>query len=401
MLLISKGKLRRRSPMGVVVQVGWAKAAAMLLLLLLGGLTSAGCASRPITTIMRGSMNMDGNMNMNGDMRMDGDMRMQGDMNMSGNVSTVMKTDNTASRLQAVPVYGSDSATTQKSVVVVDVDGILVNKNIAGLGSMGENPVALFREKLDAITTSSTIGAIVLRINSPGGGVTASDVMARDLAEVKHRLGIPVVACLMDVGAGGGYYLATAADHIVSHPTSIVGGIGVVFNSYYIDEEVSTFGFVSRPIVAGSMINMSTPDREFEPEERALMQGIADEFHGRFIQRAKSRSSLTARNQVLNETLFDGRVMTGREALDARLVDQLGYLDDAVVKARSMAGLPADSTVMMLRRDNDRAYTLLDVTPNSPTMSSLVPLKIPALDRSQLPTFMYLWQPEPTMVSGL
>jgi protease-4 len=99
--------------------------------------------------------------------------------------------------------------------------------------------------------------------------------------------------------------------------------------------------------------------------------------------------------------VFDGRVLTGEQAFSAGLVDQVGYLDDAVEVARQMAGLPLGAPVVMLRRDNDRAYTLLDVTPNTPTMSSILPLKIPGLDRSQMPNFLYLWQPEPTMVSGL
>ena len=99
------------------------------------------------------------------------------------------------------------------------------------------------------------------------------------------------------------------------------------------------------------------------------------------------------------EGLADGRVVTGTQALEYGLVDTLGYLDDALAQARQLAGVPESTPVVMLRRDNDRAYTLLDVTPNTPTMSSLIPLKIPGLDRSRMPTFMYLWQPEPSMVT--
>jgi protease-4 len=88
-------------------------------------------------------------------------------------------------------------------------------------------------------------------------------------------------------------------------------------------------------------------------------------------------------------------VLTGIQAQAIGLVDHIGYLDDAVVRARQLAGLPESAPVVMLRRDNDRAYTMLDMTPNSPTMSSVIPLKVPGLDRSLLPTYLYLWQPEP------
>ena len=168
------------------------------LLLVILALLLPGCRSRPLQTIMRGSMlmsgamdmtgdmKMAGDMNMDGDMRMAGDMNMTGDMSMSGQVSNVMKTDNQASRLASVPVYAaSHAAPSISSVVVIDVDGIMVNKNIGGVGSMGENPVALFREKLDALSTDPNVGAIVLRINSQGGGVTAADIMTRDLMQVK------------------------------------------------------------------------------------------------------------------------------------------------------------------------------------------------------------------------
>lgn len=345
-----------------------------------------GC--RPLETVMRGSMRMNGDMNMAGNMQMDGDMKM------SGEVSTIMRTDNRASRLVAMPVYGSAEHERSGKIAIVDVDGLLINKNISGLGSMGENPVALFREKLDAIATDPTVAAIVLRINSPGGGVTASDMMTRDLLQLKSQRDIPVVACIMDVGAGGAYYLATAADHIVSHPTSVVGGIGVIFNAYILEDALANFGVYSISIKSGEKIDLASPVRMMEADEREMLKQVAGQFHERFIERVR------ASRDVTEPQIFDGRITTGEHALEIDLVDQIGYLDDAVVMARQLANLPTSASLVMLRRDNDRAYTLFDVTPNSPTMSSLVPLSIPGLDRSKLPTFMYLWQPEPTLVTA-
>lgn len=351
-----------------------------------------GCRSRPFQTIMRGSMDMAG------DMTMDGDMSMDGEMNMSGSVATVMRSDNTASRLVSVPVYCPPSRggpTPLGKVAVIDVDGLLVNKNIGGFGSLGENPVALFREKLDAIATDESVSAIVLRINSPGGGVTAADIMTRDLLQLKQQRQMPVVACLMDVGTGGGYYLACAADAIVVHPTSVVGGIGVILNAYNMELAIEQFNIASIPIKAGERIDIASPEREMDLEERQMLQSMADEFHQRFIDHVRR-----ARPAVTAEMIFDGRVVTGRQAHALQLVDELGYLDDAVVRARQLAQLPADSPLVMLRRTNDRAYTLLDVTPNSPTMNSIIPIKVPGLDRSSLPAFMYLWQPDPSLLTS-
>ena len=215
--------------------------------------------SRPFESIVRGTMNMDGKMDMEGDMTMDGAM------NMSGQVATVLRSDNSASRLVSVPIY-ADQFTTPSCgrIAVIDVDGLLVNKNIGGLGALGENPVALFREKLDSVVADPSIAAIVLRINSPGGGVTAADIMARDLLQVKRTRNLPVVACLMDVGAGAGYYLACTADSIVTHPTSIVGGIGVIMNAYNMEVAIEQFSIVSIPIKAGERLTYDNcaPDEQ-------------------------------------------------------------------------------------------------------------------------------------------
>jgi protease-4 len=273
------------------------------------------------------------------------------------------------------------------------VDGLLINKNISGLGSMGENPVALFREKLNAVACDPTIAAIVLRINSPGGGVTAADIMSHDLMQLKSRRQIPVVACNMVVGAGGAYYLATHADAIIAHPTSVIGGIGVIMNAYNVEDLMGNAGVVAIPIKAGDMIDTLSPDREMEREERDILQAMADNFHQRFISRVKgSRLEL-----VDTGNLFDGRVFTGQQALEVGLVDQIGYLDDAIALARELGGVDASGGVVMYRRDNDRAHTMLDITPNDPLQTSLLNLKVPGLDRSSMPMFLYLWQSDPSL----
>ena len=96
--------------------------------------------------------------------------------------------------------------------------GCSSNTDATGLGSWGENPVSVFRERLDSIECDPRVARVVIRINTPGGSVTATDIMWRDLNAFRRRTGLPVVACMMDVAAGGGYYLATAANLIVAHP---------------------------------------------------------------------------------------------------------------------------------------------------------------------------------------
>jgi protease-4 len=341
-----------------------------------------GCRSHPMPVSMRGAMAVDGNVDM------------QGDMSMSGDLTTSIRPDNTASRLQQIVISGN--AQGPNKIAVIGIDNLMVNRNLSGLGSMGENPVALFREKLNALALDPSVKALVLRIDTPGGGVNASDLMSHELEIFKASRNIPVVACIMSVGTGGGYYLASFADHIVAQPSSIVGGIGVILNTYNLEDTLGQFNVVSIPVKAGEKIDIASPQRTMEEGEREILQGIADAMHARFIAQVQR-----TRPGIGNGSpLFDGRVIIGLAAQKASLVDQIGYPDDAISAAMQMAKVTPDAAVVMLRRDNDRAYTVLDKTPNTPTTSSIIPLNIPGLDRSALPTFLYLWQADPRVVTA-
>ncbi len=288
----------------------------------------------------------------------------------------------------------SDSDDTcRPTIALVDVDGLLLNTNFTGIGSQGENPVSLFRERLDAIAADPCVKAVVVRINSYGGGVTATDIMWHDLQRFKQRTGLPVVACLMDISTGGAYYLATAADQIVAHPTSVTGGIGVILNLYNMQDAMAQFNVIGVPIKAGSNIDMGTPIKSMDPEGRALLQTMADEFQARFREVV-----VNARPEVdaSDPALFDGRVFTARQAHERHLIDVVGYLDDAVASARALGGCQ-EARLVFYHRSGDRPHSEYAVTPNIPLQTSVMPFSLPGLDRSRLPSFLYIWQPEPTM----
>lgn len=336
-----------------------------LLILLL--LASAGCAHHPVKVQMQGNLN--------------------------ANAFTYTPANNTAPRMRTVPV-GDPCDYGDPKVGIIDIDGVLLNKNMTGLGSMGENPVALFREKLEAAAADPSIRAIVLRINSPGGGVAATDTMRHDLEAFKARTGLPIVASILDVGAGGAYYLALSADVIVAQPTSVTGGIGVILNLYNLVEAMNLQNVVPTPVRAGDYIDLGSAAKLAEEEERDILQTIADEYHARF---RRAVQAARPHRPALQLEDFDGRIFPASEALERGLIDQIGYLDDAIMIARQSAGLPPQARVALFRRCNDRALTIYDVTPNIPTHTGLFPLSIPGLDRAQMPTFLYMWQPEPLL----
>lgn len=283
------------------------------------------------------------------------------------------------------------------AVAIIDVDGLLLNNDATGLGSWGENPVSMFRERLDAIEGDPRVCAVIVRINTPGGSVTATDIMWRDLKAFKQRTCLPVVGCLMDVAAGGGYYLATGTDTIIAHPTTVTGGIGCILNVYNLQDLMAQFNILGVPIKAGSNIDLGSPIKELSDEKRKLLQDMADEFHGRFRDVVlKGRPNVDG-DQA---STFDGRIFTARQAQELQLIDRIGYVDDAVEIAQSMAGVQCANVVFYRRRD-DPALSQYSITPNVPLQKGIIPINVPGLDRSKLPTFLYLWQMEPSTEPSL
>jgi protease-4 len=323
------------------------------------------------------------------------------DGNINGNVNGNIKTELAPTpKLQPVTatMLPHRLADGEPLIAIVDVDGLLLNADTTGLGSWGENPVSVFRERLDSIECNPCIRAVVIRINTPGGSVTATDIMWRDLNAFRRRTGLPVVACMMDVGTGGGYYLATATNMIVAHPTSVVGGIGCVLNVYNLQDLMAQFNILSTPIKAGANIDVGSPTKSLNEDQKRLLQSMADEFHDRF------QSVVThARPDVdgSDATNFDGRVFTARQAMERHLIDQVGYLDNAIALAREQAGIVCANVVFLHRRD-DPALSQYSVTPNTPLQKGIIPVNIPGLDRSKLPCFLYLWEMEPSaaVISG-
>lgn len=297
------------------------------------------------------------------------------------------------SPLSAMLVAGGKGKGQAGKLALIDVDGLLINENLTGPLSAGENPVDLFREKLAQVADDGGYKGVVLRINSPGGGVTACDIMRRELVAFKSKSGLPVVACLMDLGTGGAYYLASAADRIVAHPTSLTGGIGVILNLYNLEDALNQFNVVGVPVKAGKNIDLGTPIHPLGEEQRELLQQIANDFHERF-----RKVVLESREGVKDEDVFDGRILTATQARKAHLIDQVGYLDDAILAAGDLCGTDANTAVYLLHRPRDKARSVYSITPNQP-LDLLGMMNIPGADRSRLPTFLYLWQPDPKLGS--
>lgn len=297
--------------------------------------------------------------------------------------------------LAEVIVRPSPTGPGSARVALIDVDGLILNQNFAGPYSAGDNPVSAFREKLGAAGSDPRVRAVVLRVNSPGGGVTAADILAEDLARFRRETGKPVVASLMDLATGGAYYLAVGADRVVAHPTTITGGVGVILNLYNLEDAMAALNVRAEPIKAGPLVDMGSVTARVPDEARALLQEMADGFRDRFRDRVASRRPRMGPSDLAS--IADGRVVPATRALSLNMVDRLGYLDDAIDEAGGLAGVE-NVEVVAYRRPGTAGRSAFAVAPNAPIQGDLIPLSYPGLDRSKTPTFLYLWQPDPTVL---
>lgn len=357
-------------------------AAIALVFALASGVLLCGCHALPIHGDVAADANVHGNVGVQG--RLDGKF----DVNLTPVPDP--------GPIVATVVRPSASGPGGLRVAVVDVDGLLINQNMTGITSIGDNPVAALREGLEAAAADPRVRALVLRINSPGGGVTASDIMAEELRRFRRVTGKPVVACLMDLATGGAYYLAVGADRVIAHPTSITAGVGAIFNRFNLEETMAQYNIQADPIKAGDQIDMGTVTKPLDDASREALQRMTDGFRDRFRARvAQCRPGMTAAD---HEAIADGRVLVATEAMSHHLIDGIGYLDDAINAAQQVGGVPG-AEVVLLRRPYPPTRSLYAIEPNRPLQGQMIPLSLPGLDRSKLPTFLYLWQTDPGVTS--
>src|SRR5438445_4336680 len=241
--------------------------------------------------------------------------------------SLLLTPTNSSGPLGETVIADAKTWTCRNKIAVIDIDGMILNARSSGLLGSGENPMSIFRERLDAAADDPHVKAVVLRINSPGGAVTASDVMYQDVVSFRRDTHKPVVACMMDVAASGAYYIAMGCDRVYAHPTTVTGSIGVIMSLYNASGLFTKLGVTTDPIKSGPNKDIGNPGRPMTDEERAILQGIVDGFYGQFVHVVAQGRQLPE-DQV--RKLADGRVYTGVDAKNAGLVDELGYLEDAI-----------------------------------------------------------------------
>jgi protease-4 len=290
--------------------------------------------------------------------------------------------------LQEFTIQGTEKG----KVLVISIQGVISTspdeKFLRSMPSMVQEVVAQLRmaEKDDEIQ------CLLLKVDSPGGTTTASDMLYNELLVFKKKTGKKMVVVMMDMAASGGYYISLPADVIVAHPTTVTGSIGVIFMRPKITGLMDKIGLEMAVNKSGENKDMGSPFRQPNEKEQAIFQGVTDELGKRFL-------SLVAKHRELSDhnlsDISTARIYLAEEALSLGLVDKIGYLDDALQEARSISGLSEKAKVIAYRRSefpNDNLYNPA-TSKLSETARPLVDLGLTNAISHLKPGFYYIWAP--------
>ena len=262
-------------------------------------------------------------------------------------------------------------------VVRLALNGVIMRGEQERLFGVSPDPVALLLRQIRCATEDDEVAAILLEVDSPGGGVTASDEIYEALRRFRaSEVGRRVVVHVRDVGASGAYYVAMAADYVMAEPTSIVGSVGVIMQTLNMKGLGDKLGLEAVTIASGENKDLLNPFEEVDTNQVALLQGVVDAMQDRFAGLVMAARDLESR------ALLDGRIFVAGDALEAGLIDGIGYEDAALDELARQLDVEALYVV--------RYEEQLDV------WESLLRARGPSVSVAPWragPRFLYIWRP--------
>ncbi|OGV70282.1 MAG: hypothetical protein A2283_00270 [Lentisphaerae bacterium RIFOXYA12_FULL_48_11] len=213
-------------------------------------------------------------------------------------------------------------------VARIDITGVIMQGKQGSIFSVARDPVETALRMIRTATQDKNIKGIILVVDSPGGGITASDIIYNELKKFKKTdPSRKVIALFGDIAASGGYYVASAADYIIAHPTTITGSIGVLISTLNFKGFGDRYGIKSISITSGKNKDMLNPLKDLTDEQQKLLQFTIDDMYKRFVQVVSEGRSMPEDDV---KKIADGRILTASEALENKLIDRIGYWDDAM-----------------------------------------------------------------------
>jgi len=282
-------------------------------------------------------------------------------------------------------------------ILLLDLDGMISFKDETDCLNIKSRPskVAFIREALLKAEADSDIAGVIMRINSPGGTVTASDTIYHEIVGFKEKRKIPVTAYIMELGTSGGYYVAAASDRIIASPTAITGSIGVIAMKFNVEGLLSKIGVSDETYKSGPKKDFWSPFRPSTAEEKKMFQDIIDKLYARFVGVVyANRKKLLTQEEV--KTLADGRILTAGEALELKLIDHVAYLDETIEAMKKALNIEKARVITYVRPKTFKSniYSEYSEMPQtSPRVINLISINGDELSLFSGAQFMYLWNP--------
>lgn len=278
-------------------------------------------------------------------------------------------------------------------LLLLDIAGFLSEKEPDGALLAKQKPsiVARVRESLRKAEQDEDIVGVIVRINSPGGTVAASDIIHHEIEGFRNRKKVPVYACITGIGTSGAYYIATAADRITAHPTAVTGSIGVILLNFNLEGLLGKIGVSEQSIKSGAKKDIMSPFRSSTDEERRIMQEIIDSFARRFVDVIMARKSNRLERPEI-EKLADGRVYTAEQAAAAKLIDRAEYLDDTINGMKKELGIKEAKVVSYYRPGDYRGSIYSAADAGAASGVNLITINADGLEMLSSPQFLYLWR---------
>lgn len=279
-------------------------------------------------------------------------------------------------------------------VLLIDISGMIKDEETSGLLGVETRPnlTARIKEELGKAAADSDVKAVVLRINTPGGSVTTSDIIAHEIRMFKQEKKVPVIAELMDTAASGGYYIAASADKIIANPTTVTGSIGVIAFSVNASGLMDKIGLTNQTIKSGDRKDIGSPLRPMTEEDRKILQSVINDMYERFLDQVmEGRKAQNFSREELRK-IADGRIFTASQALELKLIDSIGYLDDAVAEARKAAGVKEARTITYAPARSYKNNIYSKIGASAPTGINFINID-GGLTRKFGMDFMYIWMP--------
>ena len=277
-----------------------------------------------------------------------------------------------------------------EKILLLDISGMIGASVRPGVFDREGDMMSQVYHRLKKASEDNAVKGVILRLDTPGGEVTASDIIYHEILNFKNRTGIPVLALMMGLTASGGYYIASACDYLVAHPSTLTGSIGVISLFPNLEGLFEKVGVQVQVIKSGELKDSGSAFREMTDKERDVFQQIVQEYHQNFQNVVyENRKDFLSLEDL--EKIADGRVMTASQAFEAKLIDEIGYFDRALEIILDMAGLPAANVVAYTyfpsKKTNIYATAL-----NSGI--SLENLSLREVAQSLKSGFYYLWHPQ-------